>query len=123
MAADDEDKWVRLVAKLISDTRGRQIKWKPLPLDSTVGAAIAVASGKNPLTTYFASVGEKGFRMDLVDEREGLVTKRGWRLSIASAEGKPIKRLPISSGLSDLVRAIEDQIAQVDEFLDQYLKS
>lgn len=120
MAAEDDDKWTRVVAKLITDTRGRHVKWTSLTSDSTNALAITLAQATS---SYLASIDDKGFRMDYVTEREGALSKRMWRLSIVNAQGALIKRVPVTSGLSDLARAIQDQIAQVDEFLDKYLSS
>lgn len=124
MATDDDDKWPRLVAKLIADTRGRQVKWTAAGSEQSNNALIiALAQSTGPHKSYVAPFEDKGFKMDLMTEKDGLVTKRLWRLSIATPDGKVIKQLPVSSGLGDLARAIEDQVAQVDEFLDKYLKS
>lgn len=122
MGTDDVDKWALLVAKLISDTRSRTVKWRNLTDGSTL-EPISLALGNAPLKSYFANFDDKGFRMDLANEKEGGLVRRAWRLSIASSDGKVVKRLPSTSALSDLARAIEDQLSQVDEFLDKYLKS
>jgi hypothetical protein len=121
--ATEDDKWPRLLAKLIADTRDRSVRWKAVPVGaardnsgpSTLGISTNVAS-------YFADLGDRGFRLDVGEVRGGFFAGATQTLSIAMPDGRAIKKLPIRAGLVDLQRAIEDQIAQVDEFIENYLK-
>lgn len=121
--ANDEDRWTRLVGKLIADTRSRKIRWTAISVPSaTATGGFSSLIAKRVLTSHFANFEEKGFRLDQIEELGASFTRQvSFALSIADAEANRIKQLPASSGLNDLYRAIEDQISQVDEFLDKYL--
>jgi hypothetical protein len=123
MAIEDE-KWTRLLAKLIVDTQTGAIKWK--------GVAVEKLKPENPSnnllfnlvasieTTYLCSVGEHAFRFDVLFQSPFSKTVP-YSLNISDLSGRVLKRVPIQAGLDSLSRAITDQISGVDEFLDKYL--
>lgn len=127
MAIDDE-KWIRLVAKLIADTQDRRVRWKlftPLPEDPSAGIAALLAAqdsvGGRISATYLALVDDRAFRLDAYEGMGLLSFGSSYRLSIAKPDGKILRKVPVTSGLTDLMRAIDDQLAQVDEFVENYL--
>lgn len=132
--ANENEKLNRLVAKLISDTRARQIRWQ-----LKQGLASGLTNQPSPLATlslratidaqstlqHVALVDEnRGFRLDSNDNPRGgglLALFSPHTLYICDREGRAIKELSVTTGLNDLYAAIKDQIVGADEFIDGYL--
>lgn len=132
--ANESDKLNRLVAKLISDTRSRQIRWRAVQK-----VASALSNLNNPPTLslrgameaqatmrHIAIVDEnRGFRLDSMDlSRSGaglLGLFRPHTLHICDHDGRSVKELAVTTGLNDLYAAVLDQIVGADEFIDDYL--
>jgi hypothetical protein len=133
--ANDSEKLNRLVAKLISDTRSRQVRWRAiqkmvsaLSNVNTPMAALGIrgAIEAQPTMSYIASLDEsRGFRLDSVDHLRGggglLALLRPHTLHICDRDGRSVKELGVTTGLNDLYAAILDQIVGADEFIDTYL--
>ncbi len=132
--ANESDKLNRLVAKLISDTRSRQVRWRAVQkvtgalssLNNPTTAGLRVAMDAHAPQQHVAAVDEnRGFRLDSVDtSRSGvglLGLLRPYTLHICDRDGRSVKELYVTTGLNDLYAAILDQIVGADEFIDNYL--
>lgn len=121
----DNEKWTRVVAKLIVDTRNRNIRWKlfatsaPASTQNSLAAMMA-----RPVTVYLAEFNEQAFRLEVQQVNTMFSEKPNsptYKLSIAKSDGIILRIIPITSGLPDLAQAIDDQLSQVDEFVARYL--
>ena len=122
----DNEKWTRVVAKLIVDTRQRGIRWQ-LFSDSLRGSEGGLASVvSRQRKVYLAEFNEQAFHFEVLHPSPWATVKESgisYKLSIATREGVVLRSIPITSGLSDLAQAIEDQLSQVDEFVTRFLNN
>lgn len=120
----DNERWTRVVAKLIVDTRNRSIRWKlfdvstPTPTENRL-AALMIPTGTN----YLAEFNDQAFRLEVHQPNAFSIGKTTptYKLSIAKTNGTVLRPIPITSGLADLAQAIDDQLSQIDEFVTRYL--
>jgi hypothetical protein len=122
----DNEKWTRVVAKLIVDTRKRTIKWKLFAAsDPTTSENSLAAIMARPVKIYLAEFNEQAFRLEIHELNAlssfGKPPGPTYKLSIAKSDGTVLRLIPITSGLFDLAQAIDDQLSQVDEFVMRYL--
>jgi hypothetical protein len=119
--AIDQEKWTRLIAKLIADTQNRKIVWRELAVpEPTTGNLLAFAL--NQTSTYLAEFYGQAFRFDV--QKPGSLARdpaQAFKLSIATKDGTVLRIVPVTSGLSDLRQTVEDQVSKVDEFVARYL--
>jgi len=120
----DNERWTRVVAKLIVDTRQRSIRWR-LISDTHRGSENSLSSviGRQR-KVYLAEFNEQAFHFEVLHPSPWATVKDSgitYKLGIANQEGIVLRPIPITSGLADLAQAIEDQLSQVDEFVTRFL--
>ena len=120
----DNEKWTRVVAKLIVDTRNRSIRWKIFDISAPTSTENSLAAlMARSVTNYLAEFNGQAFRLEVHQINAFSIGKPAttYKLSIANSNGVILRLIPITSGLADLAQAVDDQLSQVDEFVTRYL--